>query len=1595
MASRLSPAIALLALLAFAGAFHAASRYFFMQPEEGQDISSFSAALPAGYEVAGYGGADGFLVRAPVLSGLRTMAASVASGPSEIPMDNSRKLIEGVYDGEGPVEVELFEGEDNAENAQALESLGFAQVQGGLYSADSPSNESITAASELGFVKAVFRNTPIHILNIYSSELTGSISAGVSGYYGEGVTVAIGDTGLDTGNISTVHTDLRPNAVGITAMCVGNPSGADMCGHGTHVSGTIAGRGTVDPAARGVAPKASIFMQSISRGGCNLCSLSDLQRLYSQAADAGATVHSDSWGGSSSYDFQCERTDNYVYEHKDFTIVFAAGNNGPDPGTIESPAISKNVISAGASGTPKSSAFSTDGPDMLAFSGKYFSSRGPTKDGRIKPDVMAPGEHVYSTYSSLGVAPLGRDSYASLSGTSMATPAVAGSVAVMKEYLAKNRSHPSSSSSLIKALLVAGADEMAAYGPTPNYMIGFGRVNLAKSLALDPSYSMQFWDLDAPLSNGQNHTYTFTIPASASYAKIALAWIDPECSRGVNYCNNASLVNNLDLVVRAPNGTFWRGNNRTANSPVADYKNNVEMVALDNPVSGTYTITVRGVSVPIGPQDFSVAVVSVANASTTLTGCADLSLENGTYYFATGIFSDRAGACLSITAPNITLDCRGHILGGAGRGTGVLINSSGARVANCTLERWAIGISAAGPDAGISRNTLRTNGVGAVSNSTGANISSNRIFNSTSYGIFMDASTAVSGVNLIYNNHFENAQNIYSTGGPYGGYAMNASVGAGRNIMGGNLMGGNYWADGAGTGFSENCTDEAAPAGICDSAYSPYPGLSDDAPLKSGSTPGNSSDVISVTLASDEVWTKLPRNTLNISYRLNVSEGISALCSLQNRSGAVLAFAVHNESGNYSLRALQKYSLQGRIQYTISCSVIGGDNSGYGTFSVYYDRTRPSITDFYPRSSNSRYNDTFWLEAEDNLAPNVTCRFNGANRSLDSGRYGSFSAHLAREGTNVLAFSCADTAGNVRSKTFRVLKDTVPPAITVSISNLAGGRVSLRATARDRASNIIRAEMSRDGINFTLSYAYPFSFSRKTASVSAKPAYGEISGAVLGAEDNSSQGGLLLNIAGGNMNASQIGGVNYSSGFPLAWGRAFGISRANYTAWDGTQYPGVSHHEYVYSLDSKSSGAEVRKYLVSGAVTVDTGGVVIEPYMREITVDGNNGSASERMLSGFGMDCGTDCLRLGEVDGSRYTADGGMVAALTFIDVNSTSAKVYSQVAKFSASGTKEWDYNSSEAIFSAVFESPSGDFDVFGYNLSGPGVIAASLDSSGSELSFSSTDPYPGAEYYDVQDVARLSSGGYAVAGSVQQDSSYPFLMALDGSLSGKWAYADLNRSGWYASVAELPDGRLFVAGNGFDNGSTLEEFYGNGTPGNYSVQTAAGDPVSVKILEGGKVLVLYSQYFGDYASGPDYDSEIAMYDRSNESGDWDMDANYVTGGYYLDRLSKISVLGDSDNFMVALAGETNSPSLQIGQDTSTLQIWLAEISPELLGANSTPAISAQPVQKTPAAGPQGAPEPGTIGAAAILRSCMAGGSAPDKCLMSNRERILALFNR
>ncbi len=552
------------------------------------------------------------------------------------------------------------------------------------------------------------------------------------GFDGRGVTVCVADTGLDTGDTNTMHPDLFGRVTGFKFY--GDiTDGSDGYGHGTHCAGIVAGNaatGETDPDTEqlyglGVASGAKLFIERIFDDEASEASpFPSSDTLTTDAVRAGAKIGSNSWGNDvqGAYDIDAAAFDELVRDadpgtpgDQPYILEFSAGNAGPGSETIDSPASAKNVIATGASqNTPGTLAATyglyADGADTMAD----FSSRGPCQDGRIKPDLVAPGTWIASAASSFApnIAAVSwtaiDDYYVYMGGTSMAGPAAAGAAAVFVQYYKSLHTNAVPSPALVKASLINSAnpldDASGGPGPVPNNDEGWGRVTLTNIITTNfdsaPRY-YQSLDQTVLLTSGQVYEQHALVRTAGEPLKITLAYTDVPGFPGAI----PALVNDLNLEVVGPDGTLYRGNQFSGgesvpNAPSPDTINNVEGINISHPVPGDYLVRVRASNVAEDAR-FDTAAIDQDFA---LVVSGDLARPNGgiilldrTNYTAPGILNVKVFDALKAGNPFVNIAIKSttestaqlfslNAAGNYGVFTGAVVTVAGPPIADGKLE---------------------------------------------------------------------------------------------------------------------------------------------------------------------------------------------------------------------------------------------------------------------------------------------------------------------------------------------------------------------------------------------------------------------------------------------------------------------------------------------------------------------------------------------------------------------------------------------------------------------------------------------------------------------------------------------------------------------------------------------------------------------------------------------------------------------------------------------------------------------------------------------------------------------------------------------
>ena len=405
---------------------------------------------------------------------------------------------------------------------------------------------------------------------------------------GKNVTVGVGDNAD-----ASSHVDFTGRLINR------NPNWTEA--HGTHTTGTTGGGGIKDPRYKGMAPKSTLISQSFSDILVNVPTYNSEYNmvLTNNSYFNGAA----GCAGEGEYDALANYVDDQINSYDSLLHVFASGNDGAltcSPYALAFATVKsgfqcgKNVLTVGAISN-------------LTYGVTSFSSRGPVNDGRIKPEIVAGGANIISTFSY--------NSYGPDNGTSMSCPTVTGTLALLYERYKQLHGGKNPSSALIKAIACNSADDLG--NPGPDYSYGFGMLNARTAVeALEGNHYFL-----GSISKSASASYSINA-TGAQQIKVMLYWNDPAATTS----SGPALVNDLDLTVTEPDGTtthhplILNPNAANVNDNAVegvDALNNIEQVVINNPGSGNFSINIKGSSITTGSQNY-VVVYEIINPSVTV-----------------------------------------------------------------------------------------------------------------------------------------------------------------------------------------------------------------------------------------------------------------------------------------------------------------------------------------------------------------------------------------------------------------------------------------------------------------------------------------------------------------------------------------------------------------------------------------------------------------------------------------------------------------------------------------------------------------------------------------------------------------------------------------------------------------------------------------------------------------------------------------------------------------------------------------------------------------------------------------------------------------
>lgn len=550
---------------------------------------------------------------------------------------------------------------------------------------------SLQGVDPLGF--PVYLQTNNNIIAAATTQTTAVYTGGSLGLNLSGASAFMGSKlGIwDEGKILATHQEFA----GKTVAMVDNST--TLSEHSTHVAGTLIAKGVYAP-AKGMAYGANgLIAYDYNNDAAEMATaaVNLLVSNHSYGIVAGwsfnTSVTPNRWewnglpGDNEDYKFgfyssYAQSFDRIAFNAPFYLITVAAGNNrgetgpavgevyygyqsrtdqtivnkGARPATLSSndgydiitaPAVAKNVLTVGA---VNPLAFGPSSSSDISIAS--FSSWGPTDDGRIKPDICGDGVNVTSTSETA------TDAYVALSGTSMATPNVAGSIFLLQEYYAQKTSGSFMRAATLKGLVCHTAFDAGNAGP--DYIYGWGLLNMAKAAQAITDKGVKSMISENSLAQGQ--TQTFNVIASGNGPLVAtISWTDPEATpntAGVVDEPTIKLVNDLDVRVSQATTVFRPFVLDPANpSAVAttgdNVRDNMEQVYIANAVAGkSYTITVnhKG-TLSRGPQAYSLIVTGVGGTIYCASGASSTADSKINQVQFAGINYTAATGCTSYT----------------------------------------------------------------------------------------------------------------------------------------------------------------------------------------------------------------------------------------------------------------------------------------------------------------------------------------------------------------------------------------------------------------------------------------------------------------------------------------------------------------------------------------------------------------------------------------------------------------------------------------------------------------------------------------------------------------------------------------------------------------------------------------------------------------------------------------------------------------------------------------------------------------------------------------------------------------------------------
>ena len=489
--------------------------------------------------------------------------------------------------------INLFDDDPEENFKRELEQLGVAIASHDAELQSYTGLVSPAALSELIALDFVLAIEQVQTGSGHHDQSTPTVGADYIRTAFDGLPISIGimDSGADMGG--TGHLDLNKYGCGWNFTTDTTGPFQDDNGHGSHVLGTIVGTGTADSRNTGVAPgggelggphirvakvlnSANVFLDNtwVTNGMDFMDDATACNSVRPDVVNVSLGTNNCALDGT---DTLSRTLDSKTWNFGQLYVV-SAGNSGPGVSTVCSPGVAKTALTVG---NVEDAGFNDVGDIWTS------SSRGPTVDQRLKPNLVAPGRIVTSVMAN------SFNQYTNMTGTSMAAPHVTGLAATLMEHYSDFVGRPA----LTRAFLMASSIPHNGVD-APDNRYGLGRIssNIAHWAYDDPDGWSGHWAW-GNVDNNTSQQFNITVPSGTDRLVVVMTWDEPAAS------SNAiqAVIDDIDLYVDCAGCGSWNSTSTV---------DNVEYVIINNPPAGTYTLTASPVTVTASrPVGIAVTVI--------------------------------------------------------------------------------------------------------------------------------------------------------------------------------------------------------------------------------------------------------------------------------------------------------------------------------------------------------------------------------------------------------------------------------------------------------------------------------------------------------------------------------------------------------------------------------------------------------------------------------------------------------------------------------------------------------------------------------------------------------------------------------------------------------------------------------------------------------------------------------------------------------------------------------------------------------------------------------------------------------------------------